>query len=180
MTLFPFFEDIEDKTFLIIGGGRVAAGKVEKLKQFTDNIIVISEKTEITGVKVILRKFEENDLSMGDYVIGATGDRMLNRRISELCRQRRLPVNIVDDPELCTFIFPSLIKKGDLTVGITTAGRSPLVSQHIRREIENILPDNIESILDEMGDLRERLKCETDNQKQRAEILRKRLAELIK
>lgn len=180
MTLFPFFENIEDKTFLVIGGGKVAKGKINRLKQFTDNIIIISDITDITGFKVIEKQFEENDLTLGDYVISASNDRELNKRISLLCQERGIPVNVVDDPELCTFVFPSLIKRGDLTVGICTGGKSPAVSKYIRKEIENILPENIESIIDEMGALRERLKAEIPNQKDRAEILKNRLTELMK
>jgi siroheme synthase-like protein len=179
MTLFPFFEDIENKTFLVIGGGNVAKGKVERLKQFTDNIIVIAKKSDIIGVKIINKEFDDNDLSLGDYVIGATNDSAVNERIYALCKEKNIPVNIVDNPALCTFIFPSLIKKGDLTIGITTAGKSPALSQYIRREIEKNLPDNIDSILDEMNTLRQQLKQDVPNQSDRAKILKEKLAELI-
>lgn len=180
MTLFPFFEDIENKYFLLVGGGRVAKGKLKRLRQFTDKIIIIAEKTDITGYKVFKKQFEESDLKLGDYVIAASDDRELNKRISLLCREMRIPVNVVDAPELCTFIFPSLIKHGDLTVGICTGGKSPAASKYIRREIENILPENIESIIDEMGALREKLKTEVPNQEERSKILKRKLIELMK
>lgn len=180
MTLFPFFEDIENKTFLVIGGGRVAKGKINRLKQFTDKIIVVAPETDITECKVLKKEFEESDLALGDYVIGASDDRELNKRISLLCQKRDIPVNIVDDPELCTFIFPSLIKRGDLTVGITTNCKSPALSQYLRQEIEKLIPNDIENIIDEMSTLREQLKKEVPNQKERAEILKNKLAELMK
>jgi siroheme synthase-like protein len=179
MTLFPFFVDVDDKTFLVIGGGSVAKGKVERLKQFTDNIIVIAKETDITGVKIINKEFDDSDLEFGDYVIGATNDSAVNEGIYTLCKDKNIPVNIVDNPNLCTFIFPSLIKKGDLTIGITTAGKSPATSQYIRREIEKVIPDNIDSILDEMNDLRQQLKQDVLNQSDRAKILKEKLAELI-
>lgn len=180
MTLFPFFENIESKTFLVIGGGKVAKDKIYRLKQFTDKITIIAEETDITGFKVIKKQFEERDLTLGDYVISASNDRELNKRISLLCQERSIPVNVVDDPELCTFVFPSLIKRGDLTIGICTGSKSPAVSKYIRKEIENILPENVEEIIYKMSDLRERLKTEVPNQKDRAEILKNKLAELIK
>ncbi len=178
MTLFPFFEDIENKTFLVIGGGRVAKGKIKRLKQFTDNIKIIASGSDIDGY--IQKAFEPSDLDIADYVIGASDDRNLNQEISILCQSRGIPVNIVDDPELCTFIFPSLIKRGDLTIGICTGGKSPAMSQYIRKEIDSILPDDIESIIDEMSSFREQLKKEVPNQKDRAEILKNKLAELMK
>jgi siroheme synthase-like protein len=179
MTLFPFFEDIENKTFLVIGGGSVAKGKVERLKQFTNSIIVIAKETDITGVKIINKEFDDSDITLGDYIIGATNDSAVNERIYTLCKEKSIPVNIVDNPKLCTFIFPSLIKKGDLTIGITTAGKSPATSQYIRQEIEKAIPDNIDSILDEMNNLRKQLKKDIPSQKDRAKILKNRLAELI-
>lgn len=178
MILFPFFENIEDKIFLVIGGGKIAKGKINRLKQFTDNIIVIANESDIDDY--IQKDFEESDLDLADYVIGASNDRELNKRISLLCQERGIPVNIVDAPNLCTFVFPSLIKRGDLTVGICTGGKSPVVSKYIRKELENILPENIDSIIDEMGALRKRLKAEIPNQKDRAEILKNKLIELMK
>jgi siroheme synthase-like protein len=179
MTLFPFFEDIDNKTFLVIGGGKVATGKVEKLKQFTNNIVVIAKQTNITNVNVINKEFSEDDLLLADYVIGATDDSAVNEQIYYLCKAKNIPVNIVDNPQLCTFIFPSLIKKGDLTIGITTSGKSPATSQYIRQEIEKILPNNIEFVLDEMSKFRQNLKSQVPNQNDRAKILKEKLAELI-
>lgn len=178
MTLFPFFEDIENKTFLVIGGGNVAKGKIKRLKQFTDHIVVIAKESDIDGY--VQKEFEESDLDSADYVIGASDDPQLNKRISLLCQDRGIAVNVVDNPELCTFIFPSLIKKGDLTIGICTGGKSPAMSQYIRKNIEAVLPDDIETVLDEMNVLRERLKKEVPDQKDRARILKNKLTELMK
>lgn len=178
MTLFPFFEDIENKTFLVIGGGSVAKGKVERLRQFTDSIIVIAKESDIDGF--VQKNFEESDLEPADYVIGATDSNVLNEKIYRLCIEKNIPVNIADNPGLCTFIFPSLIKRGDLTIGICTGGKSPAASKYIRREIENVLPENIDGIIEEMGVFREKLKKEVPNQKERSRILKNKLIELMK
>lgn len=178
MTLFPFFEDIENKTFLIIGGGRVAKGKVERLRQFTDNIIIIAKESDIDGF--LQKDFEESDLELADYVIGATDSNVLNEKIYRLCDEKNIPVNIVDNPKLCTFIFPGLIKRGDLTIGICTGCKSPAASKYIRKEIENMLPENIDSIIEEMGAFREKLKREIPNQEERSRILKNKLIELMK
>lgn len=177
MTLFPFFENIEDKHFLVIGGGGVAKSKIKRLKQFTDNITVIAESTDIEGA--IIRPFEDSDLDGADYVIGASDDRELNHSISSLCRSKGIPVNIVDNPELCTFIFPSLIKRGDLVIGISSSGKSPAFSQYIRRELEKVIPDNAEDIIEELYTLRNELKKTVPDQKERAKILKEKLNELL-
>ena len=177
MTLFPFFQDIEEKKFLIVGGGRVAREKFEKLSQFTRNITVIAPETDIPGA--IIKKFEDTDLDKADVVIGASSDKALNRHISRLCQEWGIPVNIVDDPSLCTFIFPSLIKRGDLVIGISTTGKSPAFSQEMRRRIEEIIPQNTEEALDTLHQMREKLKQQVPDQKERARLLKAALEELI-
>jgi len=179
MTLFPFFFDIENKTFLVIGGGKVAKGKIKRLLPFTKNIIVIAKDTDIENVKVISKDFEPNDIFLGDYVIGATDSKETNAKISRLCKENNIPVNIVDDTDNCTFIFPALIKRGNLTVGITSAGKSPAMSQYIRKKIEEFLPDNTEEILDRLGELRQRLKDNIPDIKTRSEINKRLLAEML-
>ena len=175
MTLFPFFEDIDGKRFVVIGGGTVAKGKVRRLLPFTDNITVISENTDIDFVPVIRRSFRESDILSGDYIIAATDSEETNARIFELCKKHEKPVNTVDDPEKCTFIFPSLIKRGELVVGISTTGKSPAFSKHLRQQIEAGLDGDIEKVLDKMGLLRFRLKELVPEQKTRSEILKRAL-----
>lgn len=198
MTLFPFFEPIDGKTILLVGGGRIAAGKLEKLLPFTDRILLVAaEPAAVTaflaakGISpgndpggtlwpvLLQRPFEDGDLQRADYVIGATNDRTLNRHISDLCRAARIPVNIVDDPELCTFIFPSLVRRGDLVAGITTAGKSPAFGQYVRKTLEKNLPDNTEAIIEELYALKLQLKKDVPEQKERARLLRQRLSELL-
>ena len=175
MTLFPFFEDIDGKRFVVIGGGRVAKGKVRRLLPFTDKITVICENTDIDFVPVIRRSFRESDILSGDYIIAATDSEETNARIFELCKKHEKPVNTVDDPEKCTFLFPSLIKRGNLVVGISTTGKSPAFSKHLRQQIEAGLDGDIEKVLDKMGLLRFRLKELVPEQKTRSEILKRAL-----
>lgn len=198
MTLFPFFENIDDRTVLVVGGGRVATGKLEKLLPFTDRLLIVAEASEEVeafcrerdiplgadpdgDIWPVLqnRAFEDADLERADYVIGATDDRVLNRHISELCRQKKIPVNIVDDAELCTFIFPSIVKRGDLVAGITTAGKTPAFGQYVRKTLEEALPENTEDIIDELYALKLQLKETVPEQSERAKLLRQRLHELL-
>lgn len=179
MTVYPLFENIDGSTFLIIGGGAVAAHKVERLLQFTNRITVVAEETAITGVRVLRKKFDFGDLQLGDYVIVATDDRALNRRIAQHCKAEKIPVNVVDDPELCSFIFPSVIKRGDLTIGISTSGTSPAYAQQLRREIEADLPPHIAQILERMGRLRAVVPRRVREPKKRAACYREILAQLL-
>ena len=89
MGYFPFYYDITGRTFLVIGGGKVAGEKVERLRRFTG--------TQIRGVRILRREYRGEDLALGDFVVAATGIRELDRKIAEQCRERGIPVNTVDD-----------------------------------------------------------------------------------
>lgn len=191
MSYFPFYTNISNKTFLIIGGGTVALEKVNRLRRFTDSIIVIAPNTEIEGietedplrgadkVQILRREYREEDLSLGDYVVAATGIREVDRRVAEDCRSRKIPVNVVDDQEYCDFIFPGIVKRGPLTVAISTSGTSPAYAMQLRRELEEILPERIEEILERMGEIRGEVAARVSDQKTRAAVYKRILAALI-
>ena len=179
MSYFPFFENIDDKNFLVVGGGKIAAEKVARLRAFTDCITVVAGETAITDAAVIRRNFEETDLDTADYCICATDDPAENARIAALCRARGIPVNVVDDPEQCSFIFPALIKKGDLTVGISTSGSSPACAAYLRGQIEEVIPDHIDEVLEHMSELRRTLPEEEPDAARRKEIYKEEVKKLL-
>ena len=154
MALFPFFIDIKDKKALLIGGGKHALEKIEKLRPFGVNLYVIAtdvcKEIETDETIHLLRKeFEESDLTEDfAFVIAASNDAELNHWISKLCHRKRILVNVVDDQPYCQFIFPSLVTRGSLSVGICTAGASPAVGVRLRKQVEELLPDRTEEILD--------------------------------
>ena len=154
MALFPFFIDIQDKKALLIGGGKHALEKIEKLRPFGVKLYVIAtevckEIEEDETICLIRREFEESDLKEDlVFVIAASDDADLNHSISELCQKKHILVNVVDDQPYCQFIFPALITRGSLSVGICTAGASPAVGVRLRKQVEELLPDHTEEILD--------------------------------
>lgn len=154
MSLFPFFMDISGKEGLVIGGGKHALEKVQRLLPYTPKLCVIADRFEeeikqIPDLELICRGFEETDLERYPaFVVVAGDDEEENHRIAELCREKRILVNVVDDQKYCDFIFPSLISKGNLTIGISTNGASPSTGVLIKRKIQEQIPDQIEEILD--------------------------------
>lgn len=187
MGYFPFFMDIGGKTGVIVGGGRVAARKVEKLAAFGPHLTVIAPRIEECmrvqeerlqrGAAATLlfceREFRTEDLDGADFVIAATDDASLNGRISEYCMARRIPVNVVDDREKCSFFFPALVREGNLTVGISTDGKSPLAASWVKKEISRNLPDGIGEIIDLMGQMRLQVMKGNVEEAARKEILGK-------
>lgn len=189
MGYFPFFMEMEKAKGVIIGGGKVAARKVEKLIPFgpaltviapeIDNRIVqISEglrrRTEEKATLVLLyREAESCDLENAAFVIAATDEEAVNARVSQFCKNRNIPVNVVDDREKCTFFFPALVQDGPLTIGISTDGKSPAAAAYVRKEIEQKLPEGLGGTIELLGMLREEVKQVSDDQAVRAGILEK-------
>lgn len=183
MNLFPFFANISGSTFLIIGGGSVAKEKISSIRRFGEKIIVVAENTDILpedGLEIIVRAFREEDLDRADYVIAATDDHELQIRIAKLCRERKIPVNVADEPSLCTFVMPSIIKQGRLVGAFSTNGASPAYAKHLREQVEAIIPDDIDEILGKMEALRAEMKERIADPEERKALYRSVLSELLK
>ena len=165
MSYFPFFMEIKDKECLVVGGGMVALRKIEKLLPFGVQITVVSpafcpEIEELDGLKRIRRNFERTDIEGMLFVIGATDGEGVNGEISSLCRERNIPVNIVDDPKKCTFFFPALVKQGEFVAGFSTGGGSPLAARYIRKRVEDTIPAGFDRVVDVLSAVREQVKAE--------------------
>ena len=194
MSYFPIYMNIknEDKV-LLIGGGQVALQKLKVLIDNQINIHLVAEQVDLsiyeylcgyenseTAVEMELAEYREELLS-DDYsfVIAATNDRELNSRIAAASKERNIPVNVVDDPELSTFIFPSIIKRGDLVIGISSSGKAPAVTQYYKERFSQQLPDNIEEILESVGEYRDQIKNDVRDHKKRAAMIRERFLEML-
>lgn len=153
MPLFPIFIDLKGRRALIVGGGRVALRKAERLMPYGADICAVAPEfipgfAGIPGVTLLERRFEPGDIDGAALVIAATDDGELNAAVSELCRWENIPVNVVDDLEKCSFVFPALVQRGELSVGISTGGASPSAAQYVRRGVEQLVPEGFEGILD--------------------------------
>ena len=175
MGWFPFFIQLEGARGLLVGGGRVALRKAEKLLPFGAQLTVVAPcicppLAALPGLTLCRRAFADSDLSPApDFVIAATGDRALDRRIAALCRARRILVNVVDDPAACGFYFPALVQRGRLCIGISTGGASPTAAAWLRQKIEALLPPGFDGILDRLAARREAVKAEGGSEAKRAE-----------
>lgn len=175
MALFPMFVELSGKNVLIVGGGSVAMRKCEKLAPYGAVLTAVSARFQprfisLEGVKLLFRAFEPGDLDGRDMVIAATDDSELNRRVAALCREKGIPVNVVDDADECSFVFPALTLRGRLSAGFCTGGASPTASAYFRDRFDEILPEATEEILDFMADIRPRVIEAVPDQKRRARI----------
>ena len=168
MAYFPFFVELEGASGLVAGGGNVALRKVEKLLPYGPRLTVIAPRIDekilaMPGVVCLRRAFEPADLEGKDFAVAAAGDREVNHWISRLCRERKIPVNVVDDKEASSFLFPSLIKRGELSVGISTGGSSPSAAIYLKERFAEAVPENLPEILDflagERANIRQAVSC---------------------
>ena len=160
MALFPFFINIEGKEGLVIGTGKHAQEKIKRLEPFGPKLRIISEG-----------EFSEKDLeTLPAFVVVAGEDTEENHRIANLCKEKRILVNVVDDQEYCDFVFPSLISHGNLSVGICTNGASPATGVLLKRRFEEQIPDNMEEILDFLENVRPMIRGVLTDKKHRYKI----------
>ncbi|WP_312447788.1 precorrin-2 dehydrogenase/sirohydrochlorin ferrochelatase family protein [Lacrimispora sp.] len=179
---FPFFVDIEGKRCLIAGGGTVACRKALTLMDYGPDIVIVAPRVipemerliKESGGKITwrCREFEDTDLETMDFVIAATSDEEVNRRISIWCRERKIPVNVADMQEECSFIFPALIKEGDITVGISTGGSSPALARYIKKQLIEAIPKGLGSLAQQLGLYRDMVREKVDSLSVRRSIFR--------
>jgi precorrin-2 dehydrogenase/sirohydrochlorin ferrochelatase len=176
--LYPIFLNVEGKPCLVVGGGEVAGRKVALLMDSGALVTVVSPET--TGeirtlvdegkVKHIKENFQEEYLEGFSLVIGSTDDPRVNNRVSEGARKRGVWVNIVDSPAESDFFVPSLVRRGDLTIAISTGGSSPAAAKKVRKELEAQLGQEYALLLDFLGKLRVDAFASIEKEKERASL----------
>lgn len=166
MDFFPIFLDIKGKLCLVVGGGPIAERKTASLLKsgadvllvapdLTHNLIHWRDDGRLTHRP---RAFDEEDLGECHLAIAATNDSALNRRIAELAGRQRIPVNVVDQPELCSFILPSVIDRSPVVAAISTGGASPVLARLIRSRLESLIPAGYGRLADLCNRFRQRVK----------------------
>ncbi len=171
MDFLPIFIDIKDRINLVVGGGDIAARKVSLLLKAQGRIRVISPKlcgnlTDLVdkgSIEYIAREFSVEDLQKAYLVIAATDSAEVNRQVSEAAKKLHLPVNVVDQPELCTFIFPSIIDRSPVIAAVSTGGASPVLARLIRSRLEALIPAGYGRLAEFARSFRDKVKQRISN-----------------
>jgi siroheme synthase-like protein len=133
------FLDLEGRDCLVVGGGRVALEKVEGLLDCGARVTVVAPELvpelRALDAEVVPRAYEDGDLDGRTLVVAATDDNETNRRVFEEAERRGIFCNVVDTPELCSFILPAVHRRDPITVAISTGGASPALAQWLRDKI---------------------------------------------
>ncbi|BBO83752.1 hypothetical protein DSCO28_43180 [Desulfosarcina ovata subsp. sediminis] len=168
MRYYPVNLDIQGRSCLVVGGGRVGARKVKTLLQCGAVVTVVSPEmtSDIAGLaaagKITLeqRPYQSSDVKGRFLVIGATDDEVLNQRIHADAERLGLLCNIADRPAICNFTLPAIVRQGDFVMAISTAGKSPAFAKYIRQQLETQFGPEYGTLLDLMGAIRTRLLAE--------------------
>jgi len=191
MDFFPIFLDLKNKPCLVVGGGEVAARKVDlllsahaRLRLVAPDLCPALERQLAEGrFEHHARVFEEADLEGMNLVIAATGDREVNSRVASLAQARQLPVNVVDDPDLGSFVMPSVIDRSPVQIAVSTGGASPVLARQLRTRLETLIPSAYGRLAELAESFRGKVKEHFDDIKQRRafweKVLEGPIAEMV-
>ncbi|MHB8741938.1 MAG: siroheme synthase CysG [Sulfuricaulis sp.] len=191
MDFFPIFLNLKQRPCAVIGGGEVAARKVSLLlaagAQVTIYAPVLGESIKLWAsegkVRYVAEKFHAEMLKGCVLAIAATDDKSVNRQVSEAAKALGIPINVVDQPELCTFIMPSIIDRSPVMVAVSTGGSSPVLARLIRARLESLIPSGYGRLAKLVSKFRDTVKQRfTDPSRRRQfweEVLQGRIADLV-
>ena len=167
MAHYPINLDLRGRKTVVVGGGSVAERKVSSLLEYGAQVTVVSPAltarlSEMAAAGLIQHTegvYAPSALDGAFLVIAATDDREVNRAVYIESENRRIPVNVVDDPELCTFFASAVVRRGELTISVSTSGKGPALAQMIRNELECRYGPEYGELADLLGDLRDEVKA---------------------
>ncbi|MBK5964122.1 uroporphyrinogen-III C-methyltransferase [Thiocystis minor] len=167
MELLPIFLDIKGKSCLIVGGGATAARKAGNLQRAGAAITLVSphlceslaRQAEAGAFRHLQRPFAPADITGNTLIIAATDDPEVNRQIARLAGERQIPVNVVDDPDACTFLLPSIVDRAPVTIAVSSGKTSPVLARMLRTRLEALIPAGYGRLADLAGRYRERVKA---------------------
>lgn len=167
--LYPVFLKVHQLNILLVGGGNVGTEKLEFLlksspkaqvtavsREFSESFISLASKTDT--VTMIEDVYHEKYLGAKHLVIAATDDKAVNKQIHDEAKDRYLLVNVADTPTLCDYYLGGIVTKGNLKVAISTNGKSPTAAKRLRQLLEEVLPEELDELLDNLNAYRDTLK----------------------
>ena len=185
MVGYPLFLKLEGKQCLVFGGGKVALRKIKALLRRGALVTCVSRDfckplKKLVGAPLVgarkragtqrpeggetpplqLKRIKNGRINIAingaKLVIAATSDRKFNARAAQVCRRKKVLINVVDNPELCDFYVPAVVERGPLQIAISTGGTSPLFAKRLREELQKVIPASTGHLLKKLGKIRRR------------------------
>ncbi len=166
MDFLPIFLNVRQQACLVVGGGTTASRKVELLLRANAKITVVAPDLNaklsqwLDDKRIYHRadKFSPSDLQNCHLVIAATNDKAVNEQVSKLAQAQAIPVNVVDQPQLCSFIMPSVIDRSPIQIAVSTGGASPVLARLLRARLETLVPASYGKFAEFIASFREKVK----------------------
>jgi precorrin-2 dehydrogenase/sirohydrochlorin ferrochelatase len=165
MAKYPIFLELSGRRVVVVGGGAVAVRKAQAMLAAGARLVVVAERIDnmltvlCRGKKaeLIKSRYSKNYLAESVLVIAATNNHRLNKQIYKDCQELEVLCNVVDEPELCDFFVPAVVRRGDLQIAIGTEGHCPAYAGHIRKKLEKIFTEEHGQFLAELETIRKRI-----------------------
>ncbi len=179
MVRYPIYLDLTNKRVIVIGAGPVAARKVNALHEAGARVIVIAKDVDpafeksckLPNVELVISAYSKDYLAEAVLAIAATNDLELNRRIYKDCQELEVLCNVVDQPELCDFFVPAVVKRGPLQIAIGTDGNCPAYAGHLRKKLEDQFTEDHGRFVIELEAIRKHIIEEVADPAERKAIL---------
>jgi precorrin-2 dehydrogenase/sirohydrochlorin ferrochelatase len=179
MAKYPIYLEMSGRRAVVIGAGSVAARKVQPLQEAGARVTVIAEHVQpiledafhLPHVELVLSPYQKHYLVGAAVVIAATNDMTLNQQIFADCQELEILCNVVDQPELCDFYVPAVVKRGDLQIAISTDGHCPAYAGHLRKKLEELFTETHGQFVEELEHTRQHVIKAIEDANQRKAVL---------
>jgi len=166
MDYLPIMLRLQDRKVLVVGGGQVATRKVAMLLRAGASVRLVADTVDPALAQtlseppheVLQKRFQPEHVDGVTLVVAATNNNEVNLQVCEQSRERGVPVNVVDNPALCDFIFPSIVDRSPVIVAVSSGGKSPVLARLLRSRLETYIPSGFGNLADLLGNYREKVK----------------------
>jgi precorrin-2 dehydrogenase/sirohydrochlorin ferrochelatase len=179
MAKYPIYLELSGRRAVVIGAGAIALRKVQALAEAGARVTVVAEHIAanlqeeflLPNVELVVSSYSKNYLAGATLCIAATNDTAVNQRVYNDCQELEVLCNVVDQPQLCNFFVPAVVKRGDLQIAISTEGHCPAYAGHLRKKLEEMFTDTHGQFVEELEKVRKHIIVEIPNLDQRKAIM---------
>ena len=178
MKYYPLYFHIERRKILVVGGGSVAERKIKQLVEFNPIVTLIAPKvtqyiedlSRQNKINWEKRSYQSGDAQGYSLIIATTDDPDVNQQIFADASKNNIPLNIVDKPELCTVIFPAMIRRGNITIAVSSDGKAPFFTKTVKEILNTLVPHNLENAAEMAAIFRKWVRSECSDEMKKLEM----------
>lgn len=179
MAKYPIYLNLQGRRTVVVGGGMVALRKTQALVEAQSRVTVVAEHISpaledafaMPGVEIVISPYSKDYLVGATLCIAATNDQVVNKKVYADCQELEILCNVVDQPEMCDFFVPAVVRRGDLQIAISTDGNCPAYAGHVRKKLEEIFTEKHGQFVEELEKVRKQIIAEIADPDRRKALL---------